>query len=94
MKAHEQDRPADQELINQLDESQHLVMENFRFRCFGFGPFQHAGHLYIIQIPALAAGHHLDFGAVRVNAAGGELDRGPGMTGLHTALIAAGLDAV
>ena len=94
MKAHEQDRCADQDFINQLDKLQHLVMKNFRFRGFGFGPFQHAGHLQIIQITTVAAGQHLGFGPIRVNPAGGELSRGPGMTGLHTSLVAAGLDAV
>ena len=94
MKAHEQDRCADQNFINQLDKPQHLVMKNFRFRRFGFGPFQHAGHLFIFQITAVAVGQHLDFGAIGVDSAGGEFGRGPGMTGLHAALVAAGLDAV
>ena len=94
MKAHKEDRRADHDFIKQLDQLQNLIMKNFRLRGIGLSPFEHLGDFLVTKFIEVAAGQHLDFGAVGVNSSGGELGRGSGVADLNAALVAAGLDAV
>ena len=94
MKSHEQNRPADQDFIKQLNQVQHLVVKNFFLGRIAFGPREDGGHGRVGKTGGPVAGQDLSFGPVGVDSAGSELGRRRRMTDLHPALVAAGLDAV